>query len=200
MRTAEALPRTVRFAGVAALCWSGAAGCASNTAPPGWLRPAEDVQLEARGAWIEVTVADAVGSEGVGRVEGELIAAEADTVFVLTPEALEAVPFERIRHVRLTPWRIDQSGLGAWMVLGALSTLSHGALLAFSAPVWFLGGGAAVAHGSGAGQIRTDDPSPLVLRRFARFPQGLLPGIDRAAVESGGLRRPVGGGSGQRRR
>jgi len=200
MRTAEFARRAVRVVGAIALFGADAAGCASNTAPPGWLRPAEDVQLEARGAWIEVIVADTGSSEMLGRVDGELIAAEPDSLFVLTYDGLELVPVERVRHVKVTPWWIDRSSFSTWLALGTLSTLSHGFGLLLSAPVWLLGGGAAAAQGSGAGQFRSDAANTLVLRFFARFPQGLLPGIDRAAIERGGLGRPGSGTSDQVRR
>lgn len=182
-------PHAVRFRAVL-LLGVATSGCATNTAPAGWLRPAEEARLEARGGWAELVVWDPLTAAAFHRVEGELIAAEPDTLFLLTDDGLEAVPLGTVRRAKVTPWLIDKRTLGGWMAVGTLSTISHGYYLVLSAPVWLIIGGVVTARGTADGQIDAAYPNPTALRIHARFPQGLLPGIDRAKIERGGLARP----------
>jgi hypothetical protein len=140
MSTREARARWAALALVMA-----AAGCAAPAVtriPPGWL-PAPDDALEhadGYGAWASVGYRDGFHGQ---RLEGELIAADADSTWVLDEGRLVACRTRSIVHAHLF-----------------------------------------VAHVSGA---RDDDR--LIgggdwkrMRVWARFPQGLPPGLDRAAI------------------
>ena len=157
-------------------------GCASTSAPDDWQSSARAMQREAYGAWIDVTVSPYADSAHAA-VQGELIAVHADSFLVLPLDgALQAVDRASVRTVALTTFDANWGYLSTWTALGTLSTLSHGVVLILSAPVWMLGGSAAAAAQSYRPMI--NDPGPEILRRYARFPQGLPPGVAREALTS----------------
>jgi hypothetical protein len=107
-------------------------------------------------------------------VEGELIAVEPETIAVLAPEGLTRIPRDAVQRVVVTVLPERRTAAGATMGLGALSTLSHGAYLLISLPVWLVAGGIAVGMTSHEERWKF---SPMdELYQFARFPQGLPQG------------------------
>jgi len=162
-----------RWAAVALLA-STLAGCASNPAPQTWRPEPREAQRSVRGGWIALDCKEPAKR----RVEGELIAVDDDALHVLTAEGLRAVPRAEVRKARLVGYGDESGALGAWMALGTLSTLSHGAYLILTAPLlWLTGGGASVADESRGGFI-----PEAQFRAYARFPQGLPPGLDLATL------------------
>jgi hypothetical protein len=114
-----------------------------------------------------------------------LIAVTKDTVFA-ADSALRAVAWRDIASARLETY--DASSLGAYAFFGTLSTVSNGWFLAFTMPMWIIGGSIAAVS-------RSYDPiidypgKPLTdFASFARYPQGLPPGLDRGAIQM--MRRP----------
>ena len=160
------------------------AACFRSTAPPGWLSTPEQSQREAWGAWTEVRTRS--GGERA-LVMGELIAADRDSVFVLTATALVSLPIAEIEQATLTTYDARWDKLALWTVLGTLSTASHGMALVLSAPAWIAGGTAATASASRGPRVRSTDGT--VLARFARFPQGMPPGLDRSTLRPRDVRR-----------
>ncbi len=156
-----------------------AVACAGTPGPKGYLEPAELAQRDAFGGWITVH-ADS------SSVEGELIAIQTDTVFVLHQSlGLVGVPLSDDTRGRLGWYDAKWGGLTAWTVVGAASTISHGVLLVASFPVWVLSGTLAASSASRAPivVIRQNDPEGWTqAARYARFPQGMPPDIDRAAL------------------
>ena len=150
------------------------AGCATNPAPQSWQPAPKEAQRSVRGGWIALERK----KPAMGRVEGELIAVDDDALHVLTAEGLRAVPRAEVRKAKLVGYGDESVALGAWMGLGTVSTLSHGYYLIFTAPLlWLLGGGAATSDESRAGFIKDAE-----FRAYARFPQGLPPGLDLATL------------------
>jgi hypothetical protein len=115
-------------------------------------------------------------------MEGELIAIDRDTIHVYAAGRLMSLPRASARSVTLTAFRINYESIAAWAALGTLSTASHGVGLILTAPIWMLAGTAAASNASVAPRIRSTDPD--VLRRFARFPQGIPPGLDRTTLRA----------------
>ncbi|MGD2135992.1 MAG: hypothetical protein PVF27_07530, partial [Gemmatimonadales bacterium] len=153
-------------------------------------------QRDPYGAWIEVTYV-ATPSTGRAQIAGEFIAVHRDTVFVLPmTNALAEIPIEQIRRARLAHYASQWELLALWTVGGAVSTVSHGLLLILSAPTWIVVGSIASAVHSHAPieRINAGDwptwvlaarmaPKWREMRRFARFPQGLPEGVDRAGLQ-----------------
>ena len=174
-----------RLRAVAALLFaSTGAACFRSSAPAGWLSTPEQSQREAWGAWAEVRTRS--GGERAP-VMGELIAADRDSVYVMTSAALVALPVAEIERATLTTYDARWGKLALWTVLGTLSTASHGMALIISAPVWAAGGTAATAAASRGPRVRSTDGT--VLARFARFPQGMPAGLDRGVLRPKDVRR-----------
>lgn len=160
--------------GVAVACQ----GCASNTAPGGWLPKPAEAQSSAYGGWIELT-----HDQPERRTDGELIAVSADSVWVLSGSQGFVIPTARVKKGKLTAYAAQQGGLSTWVVLGTISTLSNGAFLLFTAPMWLIGGPLAVGGESHAPERKHPPLSWLELAPFARFPQGLPQGIELTTLQ-----------------
>lgn len=150
-------------------------GCASTSARDDWTSSPNAMQREAYGVWVDVRFGDAAAPD---TLRGELITATEDSLFLIPPQSsLRAVARSTINELQLTAYDANWSTLGVWIALGTLSTISHGFFLILSAPVWIIGGSAAASRQSYR-PIYTNPPLET-LRRFARFPQGLPPDLER---------------------
>ncbi len=116
-------------------------------------------------------------------IEGELIAVQDDTVFVMTPSILFPIARQEIIGARLFTFDAQLQLIGIWTMLGALSTLSHGYFLVLSFPSWILIGTASASAESNAPIEKYPEKSWNELRVYARFPQGLPRGIDRTSIQ-----------------
>ncbi len=157
-----------------------ALGCAVTTVPRGYLAGASDLPADVYGGWIELTCSS-VGKPAV-RVSGELIAVGGDSVYVVN-DSLRAIALADVTSGRLAAYGSDAIGLGVLVFVGTLSTISNGAWLVFTMPMWIIGGSAAVS-------VRTHEPLVDYPHRgwssvapFARYPQGLPPGLDRSRIK-----------------
>lgn len=153
--------------------------CATATAPVNWLPAPCDVAVQGFGGWAEVRTR--LGAP-VARTDGELVALDRDTMFVLTATQLVAVPVASVVDVKLTAYRSGSSWLAAWTLLGVLSTASHGLVLILSAPLWVVVGSISTAAESYVPQETERGVAVARLRPFARFPQGMPAELDRASL------------------
>jgi hypothetical protein len=73
--------------------------------------------------------------------------------------------------------------MGGLVLLGTLSTISNGAFLLFTAPMWIIGG--SIATGARSFEPIVDYPKRDWghLAPFARYPQGMPRGIDRKQIK-----------------
>ena len=151
-------------------------GCARNPAPAAWrLTPAE-AQRTARGAWVVLEPLTSSGEDRAPepRIEGELIAVDADVIHILTASGLRSVLRAAPHRITVAGYRTPSAALLGWAAAGAVSTLSHGAFLIFTMPMWVISGFVVAHKERGAGVFHDDDTARL----FARFPQGMPPGLD----------------------
>ncbi len=175
------------------------AGCATTTAPLGWLPSSEASAYDLFGGWLMV---EYMSSKSWERVDGELIAVEPDKLFVLpyssmkrnsaagsqasvspdTTWTLLEIPKDQIIKANLMGYQSDHHVIGLWSVAGLLSTVSHGVILIFSAPVWLLAGLGSTASQSHMPELVYPKVKWEQLSTYARFPQGLPPGLDRTAL------------------
>lgn len=109
---------------------------------------------------------------------GELIAVTPDSLWVLSPGGGDIVALPDLVGGQMVGWNSQYGNVGAAAILGTLSTISNGWFLFLTAPMWVVGGSLAAASQSRHPIIRALPPRWMELRRFARFPQGLPPGID----------------------
>ena len=156
------------------------AGCASNTAPGGWLPTAVEATHDGFGSWVEV------GMRGEKRnIHGELIAVSADRLTVLSGGQLVGIHMTNITLIKVTSFQSQQEVIGWWAFFGFLSTASHGFGLALSAPAWIITGTVSTIAASNHPQTLASPGQWTDLRKFARFPQGLPEGVDSLRGKGG---------------
>jgi len=137
--------------------------CAVHSAPPGWLPKVKDLPRWSRGAWIEVEPVPGAGRKAAG----ELIAVAEDEIHVLTRDGLRAVPTASVAAATLVLYDADDgSGLG-------VLSLTHGWFMPFTLIPW-----AAISAGESHAPLLRHPPWDIsAFRPYARFPQGLPPGL-----------------------
>jgi hypothetical protein len=142
-----------------------AAACAINPDSRG--RTLERVVADGRGGWIVVQLTS--GAEA----SGELIAADGDSIRVLTSVGLLVVPPREVVSARLWAWETELSGVIAWGTIGTVSTISHGFFLIFTAPIWVGATSLITALESRKPIVDYPEQGLSELARWARFPQGM---------------------------
>lgn len=157
-----------------------ALGCEVTKAPRGFLADASDLPADVYGGWIELTCSTA-GKTGV-QVSGELIAVGRDSVYVVN-DALHAIAFADVTSGRLAAYASYAGEMGGLVFLGTLSTISNGWFLVLSAPMWIIGGTVAVSVRMLEPVVDYPREGLSSLARFARYPQGLPPGLDRSRIK-----------------
>jgi hypothetical protein len=177
---------STRWAGLAALLCT---ACAGAAAPKGWLPEPRNVPMSAHGGWLHLWY-----SEGAEHRQsaGELIAVSADSVWILNDTAGLVIPTTAADSGRLWVYQPRSGDLGRWALLGTLSTISHGVVLLFTAPMWVIAGGFAVSGEVGAAQRRAPPLTWGELSAYARFPQGLPESVALNALraKTAPLKRP----------
>ena len=149
------------------------AACAGHNTPKGWLAKPAEAMTTACGGWIELSYLE--GSQRRD-ISGELIAVDAESVWVLTDDQALVISTGAVRKGKLTGYAARN--LTAWTVLGALSTVSNGAFLVFTMPMWIIGGTIAKGSEYRAAERKTPPLQWAELASFARFPQGFPEGLD----------------------
>lgn len=157
------------------------AACARNSAPDGWLPKPAEAQATAYGGWIELTYQD---GDVTRRADGELIAVSADSVWVLNENQGLVIPTTAVQRGKLTAYAAQTGTMSIWTAVGTLATISNGAFLIFTAPMWIIGGTLATAGESRAPQRNSPPLAWVDLAPFARFPQGVPDGIEVTALQA----------------
>jgi hypothetical protein len=156
------------------------AACASNSAPKGWLPKPAEAQAGVYGGWIELTSQESAEPR---RTDGELIAVSADSVWVLNESQGVVIPTSTVQSGKLTAYAAQTGNLTTWTVGGTLATISNGAFLIFTAPMWLIGGSLAVGGESRSPERKNPPLTWVQLAPFARFPQGMPEGIELTALQ-----------------
>jgi hypothetical protein len=167
--------------GASAARWMGlvagasCAACAHPSAPKDWLPEPAEAQAAAWGGWIELTYQE---REEERRADGELIAVSADSVWVLNERQGLVIPTIAVRNAKLTAYAAQTGALTTWTVVGTLATISNGAFLVFTAPMWLIGGSLTVGGESRSAERKHPPRTWMELAPFARFPQGMPEGLE----------------------
>ena len=152
-----------------------ASNCASTQAPRNWLEKPIDLRTDTYGAWLTIeTVANT-------RLAGELIAVSKDSIFI-AGETLSVFAKNNIKSARLVTYESNAGTMGTLVFLGTLSTLSNGRFFLFTAPLWIVGGSIASSNRSYEPIIDYPGQKWNKFVPFARYPQGLPPGLDRSGI------------------
>jgi hypothetical protein len=158
----------------------GCLACGGNPAPNGWLPAPREAQTAAYGGWIEVDY-----TEGQSRrlAKGELIAASADSIWVLGDSQAVVVATSGVESGKLYAYAPQLGDVTGWTLAGIVSTISNGVFLIFTAPAWLVTGGFAGQSEARAAR-RTSPPRAWAeLAMFARFPQGLPEGLELGRLQ-----------------
>jgi hypothetical protein len=151
----------------------------------------------ARGAWLEVEGELLAATPAMLYVRVERLSVDDDTLEESTRPIRRSagkigkpgsrrIPAGDIARVRLEKYRTSKLGLGIWGSLGALSSFSHGFFAVASLPVWLLTDGVTSAVESRHAFQDIDAGVGLeALAPWARFPQGVVPGLDEGLVGGG---------------
>lgn len=146
---------------------------------PRKLEPA-DMQTKSLGSWIAVQLKDRT------RLQGELIAVDTANLYLLLhhgeQRSLRAISLRALDEASLYRYGSSASTLGLWSLGGVLSTASHGVLLILTAPLWALVGGSLTVHESNHIMRYYPKHSLKELSKWARFPQGMPPGLSEQAL------------------
>jgi hypothetical protein len=165
--------RVVKIGGLCLIiAWMGS--CAAAPGPEGWLPSPKEALSDAFGAWMIVEYSS---ESGIKTAEGEFIAVEKNTVYLLTGISLEEIPILKVQHVTFATYK-ETRIVGAWTFLGFLSTISHGYFAAASAPIWLFTGIYNASAESTGGITDSDFVVWDEIRKYARFPQGIPQGVD----------------------
>lgn len=159
-------------------------GCVANPDP----RHPSIERTERAGYGAFITITTLAGQE----VSGELISVERSVIRVLRfgagAGALTWVATTDVKSADLYTYE-SEGGLSAWTLFGVLSTVSHGFFLVISAPVWILTGAIAGSVESRHVVLSYPEHTWGEIAIWARFPQGLPPGIDEEALTTPRARR-----------
>jgi hypothetical protein len=155
-----------------------ATACVSNPDPR---KPTvTKMQTQGIGAWVVAT------SIAGWEVQGELISVTREYVHILrVGQPGAALVYLRTADVaRANVYTYEyEGGLGAMGLLGTLSTISHGFILIFTAPIWIIATAIAVASESSHVELEYPEDHTLEeISRWARFPQGIPPSVDEEAL------------------
>jgi hypothetical protein len=151
-------------------------GCGSAPpGPEGWLPDVQDVPKDPYGGWIEVKYA--AEDSGRYRVEGELLAIDGESLYLDDEGVPRSVPLDSIISARLGSCDPHSGAVGGIAFFGVLSTLSNGGFLILTAPAWIAVGAGGSASLADAAIIKSKSADWDEFRMFARFPQGMPPGM-----------------------
>ena len=148
--------------------------CKGTSVPKDWLPEPREAQTTAYGGWIEL---DYLEGQERRRAIGELIAASADSIWVLHETQPRVIPTAAVDSGKLFAYSPRTGDLTVWTVAGMVSTISNGWFLVFTAPMWMIGGGLAGRSEIRAAQRRHPPLTWGGLAPFARFPQGMPEGL-----------------------
>lgn len=157
------------------------AGCRTDV-PPG-LMESTDALRQTTGAWVVVQT-------DVMSVQGELLALEPDTLFLIRNDTLHMVGKTSVRKASAFLQKYPMSGgsIAGWTLGGILLSATNGLYAIFVAPAWLIVGlvtAGVTASQANKGDCQYPDDTWEELRTYARFPQGLPFGISRDQLQGG---------------
>ena len=154
------------------------AGCATAPGPRQHLLTAPEVVRTAWGGWVEVRRRDGGSESAQLLAAGELLAASADTLHLLTQAGLSTVvrmPEDRVILVCEHNRAGEVAGVG---FLQSLACVFNGWFMWITMPLTWVAGAIDSQTQARVGVVKIDAGTWDVCRECARFPQGMPPGLD----------------------
>jgi len=157
-----------RLAPVAALLLI--TGCVANPAPARWLPTPYVGANDPWGAFITVTLT-ATSANDTGEVQGEFLAVDRDTVFVLLGDSVvRRISHRDIAKAQIAWFDSDWELQAWWTALGAISTLTHGFGVILTMPIWGLTAWGVVPAESRAPLVDVNRVGWEAVKQYARYP------------------------------
>lgn len=165
-------------------------GCDSAKIPSYYLRSPKEAINGITGSWVEVTMIPTPGKAKSLGLSGELIAAQSDTLYILSDIKLSAISKNNIETACLYIFK-NQGGkyalftglLLAPNIIGAVASGGEyaGGFLAMGIPMSITGIIITIMEGSSKSNrlIYPSRNSIEEFRKFARFPMGIPPELDK---------------------
>lgn len=149
------------------------AGCTAVRAPGKTVPKRKAITTDAFGGWLSLI------NNSQDTLQGELIAATGESLYVLTHSGPLEISKEDITSARLVVYNTNTSEYVLWAILGSLSTISNGFYFVFTFPAWLLAG-IPTSIGESKRNNYLDYPANSLeeMIKYSRFPQGLPAGIE----------------------
>ena len=164
-------------------------GCNSSLVPSGYRNNIHDLPYLISGNWTDVKIKSPGTSSEEIKVSGELIAIQSDTLYLLTTMMLECIYIPDIIESNL---RIYSGNPGTYALITGLLYLpdviaaaanGQAAFLALGLPGLIVGTIVTVNAANNSDILKYPYENNLKdLSDYARFPQGMPPGIERSKL------------------
>lgn len=149
--------------------------CQSVKAPKGAVPSRKGIATSAFGGWVSLSFLDSTRQT----VEGEFIAVNNDTVYVMAGDKMDSFKTVDIRVARIILFSNDATGFGVWTALTSLGTISNGGFLIFTLPMTLVTGIlTTVGESKRVNFFEYPTHDWEELSKYARFPQGIPPGVN----------------------
>jgi hypothetical protein len=156
-------------------------GCLSlficSCTSPRYLPSSETIDVNAYGSYIRIS------TNKTGNISGELISIDGTTIVVLK-QSLNKCVSVLIKDVHRFSLRYAKPKQYGWTIpVYTLSTIIHGSMLVFTAPINLMVTIGVTMSSEDAFQYNEKNMSYEKLKMFARFPQGIPLNIDVASIK-----------------
>ncbi len=152
-----------------------------SSCTPKYLPSSSQIDINEYGSYIEITLLK--GKQAKTYIDGELIAIDSSTIVLLEEKTrkCETVLVSDIKHFEL---RYAKPKRYYWTIpICAAYPLIHGFYAALTIPIHLIVTTIVTATGEAAFKYRDEGITYENLRMFARFPQGIPPGVELADIK-----------------
>ncbi len=152
----------------------------SVLAPRNMVPKQSEILSDAFGGWMEIEV-----SNRSNKIEGEFIAIQNDSIFVLKNNQLSGFPKSDIKFARVIFYNTQYKEMGTLTAITSVATISNGGFLIFTLPLNLVVG--IVSNNAERQRVnyrQYPENSWEELSKFSRFPQGLPEGVQREKIKS----------------
>ena len=162
-------------------------GCASTSAPEGWLSTIDSLKNDTRGSWIDIELKNPKEI-----ISGELISFQNDTIMTLAHYNNELVStnINRVKRFKVAIFDPNLNLLNRYATLGFFSSLSHGFWALLTMPAWIIQGVRAnIKYSKNAIKVFNDNTNISFddLNKFSRYRGPIPETIERKKIRSAEL-------------
>lgn len=154
------------------------ASCRSVKTPAGTVPRRGSLDKDAFGAWMILT-------KGGKQIAGEFIASSNDSIYILPDNGLQAHAIAGLDTIRIVMYKTDAGAYAVWTSIASVATVLNGLFAVITLPATLVTGiTTSVVEGNRINYLDKGKADWSEMRKYARFPQGLPPGLDRKSLRS----------------